>query len=1475
MADKRNQLAIGTKLQLESGSIYEIAGSMTGQGSGSIIYPARRLIKKDGQLQPDGFSYVVKECYPISMEHVFIRNPKGEIVPQDPSNDSVRFLQQAKQMQIAEGPVSQQIYRTASRMLPIREISQRVLLTMPGTEAVSVSNTVTVMESLAEKGQSLEQWIQARRRFTPAETFRIVQQLLFALREVHQAGFLHLDIQDGNIFLRGTLTQEEKSELITLIDFGSARATVNGKTAPIQDRMIFTCSGFSAPEILLHNDGTLQLGAEADLFSVGCLAFYLLTGHVVEVRKLISSNSRLHLEPNQLRRIKCPKHLTDRMQQILTRALETEPENRYHSAEEMLHDVTDLVDALQPYRTDLHAVAYDAFICYKHGPVDSAAALTLQRELEHLRTAKGFVGKRRPFRRVFVDEGELSSCADFGLQIREALKNSGWLIVICSPDTPLSPWVQLEIKTFLEYHDRSRILAVLTGGDETISFPAPLQAVDGKEGEILAADARGGAREVLRKLRGDAMLKIAAPMLGTTFDSLKQRQKLYLLQRIAAATAVFLLLAVAFSIYAIDRANLIAAQAAQIEEARAEAVARADLIEAQAAQIEEARVEAVERADLIEAQAAKIEEEYRNALINESRFLTEQAEIRLTEKDTLGAIELLLQALPSETQDRPVVAKAEYVLGQALNIYKTPSAAVNTVTATGNIHTENPDFFLNEAGSLLFTWDDYLLQAWDTETLSLQWEYIPDQILSSEPILLANGNMILPSHSAITNLDASTGLENWEQEWQDLLAAAASQDGTTLMIISGESGNYFDTPDTEPHVLSASIMSEETGAILSSVSFEIDGSQYISRNLCISPDLKWAAIRTVDIGQNESLYFDYNSLYLANLETGRCEMVFDSQTQISAMEFIDGSLAVMRFSGYNAQLGDASDIPYEINMPITYWLELYDLQSRSLLWSREQTDYLESGDICSILQVNYHNGQNVGDGLLCTYDDQCVLLDRETGRLIQQYRLRAGAYWIELRDNGFCAVNADGSISIADFEKNTVTNFSSFEKEITGMCKNGNMFYVQHNTVFGSDYTIHRYELDKSDASYIKHLELEASEGIFSWSAYGACPTPEGTGVILACDGQICLANLETGEQLFYTIPEAYDFTAYHILGVSEDGRRLYWTPSGYWNDPAYWIDHSKYYRIDLYSGEIEEVMQPDAPQAYISIHDTVYTEECLVFTASWSEHQTQKKLAVFSWDLQSGALTELYQYECETDLEQWSWETNVYHSLNIGPNGSQLYFAVSDNGIDLNLRKLIYLNLETGNAVEIPVQFLQEPSETESYTWNAGVYLWNRDGTQAVFGVGNTVYVVDLHGELLCSIPSETPVIAAKYTPDERCLLLIYENQTLTKTRIADGTCLDTLDLSSYLDFSLISSANWKWDYLDEATLMAAYYNDILLIDISDDTFNMKSSIPHCFAYDEQMDRFLFEENLYLGQRSTIIGSCPRYSLEDLIQMGNNLLQP
>ena len=201
---------------------------------------------------------------------------------------------------------------------------------------------------------------------------------------------------------------------------------------------------------------------------------------------------------------------------------------------------------------------YDAFISYKHGAVDSAAARALQKNLEHFRapllSGIGLPGisshdnadkpkKTGRIRRVFLDDGELSACAAFGSHIREALKKSRWLIIICSPETKRSPWVNLEIETFLEYHDRDHILAVMTSGEPADIFPDAFVGSGSMPDEMLAADARGETvREVLKKLRGDALLRVAAPILGLAYDDLKQRSKIYKLQRLASAAVVCLAL---------------------------------------------------------------------------------------------------------------------------------------------------------------------------------------------------------------------------------------------------------------------------------------------------------------------------------------------------------------------------------------------------------------------------------------------------------------------------------------------------------------------------------------------------------------------------------------------------------------------------------------------------------------------------------------------------------------------------------------------------------------------------------------------------------------------------------------------------------------------------------------------------------------------------------------------------------------------
>ena len=105
---------------------------------------------------------------------------------------------------------------------------------------------------------------------------------------------------------------------------------------------------------------------------------------------------------------------------------------------------------------------YDFFISYRHGDPDTQIAQYLQRALEHYKIPKEIREKsgKQKISRVFRDNEELSASFDLAGEIREQLRSSEFLIVVCSPRTRESRWVMQEIQTFIELRGREYILPV-------------------------------------------------------------------------------------------------------------------------------------------------------------------------------------------------------------------------------------------------------------------------------------------------------------------------------------------------------------------------------------------------------------------------------------------------------------------------------------------------------------------------------------------------------------------------------------------------------------------------------------------------------------------------------------------------------------------------------------------------------------------------------------------------------------------------------------------------------------------------------------------------------------------------------------------------------------------------------------------------------------------------------------------------------
>ncbi len=161
---------------------------------------------------------------------------------------------------------------------------------------------------------------------------------------------------------------------------------------------------------------------------------------------------------------------------------------------------------------------YSAFISYSHA--DERWAAWLQRRLENF-TTRG-ADMRHPLRPVFRDRSELAAGA-LTPAIDQALAASGVLIVICSPASAESQWVAAEIERFRALHTTPLILPLVVenadGAYDSV-FPQPLRAGfdGGGSVELLAADVRPD-----KDGKRGAVLKLAAALLDTSYDSLRRR----------------------------------------------------------------------------------------------------------------------------------------------------------------------------------------------------------------------------------------------------------------------------------------------------------------------------------------------------------------------------------------------------------------------------------------------------------------------------------------------------------------------------------------------------------------------------------------------------------------------------------------------------------------------------------------------------------------------------------------------------------------------------------------------------------------------------------------------------------------------------------------------------------------------------------------------------------------------------------------
>ena len=309
---------------------------------------------------------------------------------------------------------------------------------------------------------------------------------------------------------------------------------------------------------------------------------------------------------------------------------------------------------------------YKAFISYRHLEPDMQAAEKLQKLLESYKPPKNFTDKKENWR-IFRDVSELQSSSDLSEDIRNAIEDSEFLIVICSPAYNESKWCMQELTRFRELHGdtNENIITLLVAGEPDKAFPELLRYTEMKtvdengnestvkvEVEPLAANIKADTlKESMKKLNTE-YLRIAAPLIGCDFNDLYQREKKREAQR---------------------RMRIVGSAFAVLSVITAVSAGSAIAISKKNSEIKDKNNKINEQYDQIEEQYAEIEKQYGELLIENAGHLAAESEVLYKNSSLIPAIKKAVKALPSKEGEKPVIPEAESVLSRELDLFEPDS----------------------------------------------------------------------------------------------------------------------------------------------------------------------------------------------------------------------------------------------------------------------------------------------------------------------------------------------------------------------------------------------------------------------------------------------------------------------------------------------------------------------------------------------------------------------------------------------------------------------------------------------------------------------------------------------------------------------------------------------------------------------------------------------------------------------------------
>ena len=238
-----------------------------------------------------------------------------------------------------------------------------------------------VMELL--EGFSLQALVDRFGPVPPERAVRLLRQACHSLAEAHAAGLVHRDVKPANLFV---CRLGLDLDFVKVLDFGLVKvqhASAAGAEALTGEGGFTGTPGYMAPEGAVG----AEVDRRADIYALGCVAYWLLTG-----RRVFESGNAMQIVVDHVRTPPVPpsrragQAIPPGLEQIVMRCLEKDPARRPASADELSRELEAL--GIEALWTDARARAW----WDEHPPVrtqDSAVTTSVATPTRSLAVAWG------------------------------------------------------------------------------------------------------------------------------------------------------------------------------------------------------------------------------------------------------------------------------------------------------------------------------------------------------------------------------------------------------------------------------------------------------------------------------------------------------------------------------------------------------------------------------------------------------------------------------------------------------------------------------------------------------------------------------------------------------------------------------------------------------------------------------------------------------------------------------------------------------------------------------------------------------------------------------------------------------------------------------------------------------------------------------------------------------------------------------